>query len=123
MLKKTMAGIGVATLASVAMTGTAFADHCTNISKDAHNPGGGAQLVINTNTDAIESAKPGVVNRINNGLIDPVTGAGLHGPVGLDFDGDGAADATTYFVGPTGDALPETAINNGSPDHGIVGLF
>ena len=28
----------------------------------------------------------------------------------------------TYIVGPEGDALPETAIQNGSPDHGIVGI-
>jgi hypothetical protein len=123
MLKKAVAAVGITTLATVAMTGTALADHCTNISKDAHNPAGGAQVTVNTTTGAIESAKPGVLNRINNGLIDPNTGAGLHGQVGLDFDGDGVADVTTFFVGPDGDALPDTAIMNGSPDHGIVSLF
>ena len=33
-----------------------------------------------------------------------------------------ATDAMTYLVGPEGDALPDTAIRNGSPDHRIVGI-
>jgi hypothetical protein len=122
MLKKAIAGVGVATVATVAMSGTAFADHCTNISKDAHNPGGGTQLTIDVQTEEIVSANPGVLRRIDQGVIDPATGAGFHGLVGLDLDGDGAGDVTTFIVGPEGDALPQTAIDNGSPDHGIVDI-
>jgi hypothetical protein len=121
-MHKAVAGLGVATLATLAMGGTAFADHCTNIQRDTHDPSKGVQVVINTTDDSIESANPGVVNRVGHGLIDPATGEGFHGIVGLDFDGDGTVDAVTYQVGPEGDALPETAINNGSPDHGIVGF-
>jgi hypothetical protein len=120
MLRKAAAGAGVSILAMVAMGGTALADHCTNAEKD---PTKGVQVVINTTDGSIESANAGVQNRVENGLIDPDSGEGFHGLVGLDNDGDGTADAMTYIVGPEGDALPETAIHNGSPDHGIVPLF
>ncbi len=121
-LRKALAGIGVATFATVAMAGTAFADHCTNIERDQHDPSKGVQVIIDLTTEegAIEWANPGVLNRLDNGVIDPATGEGFRGLVGLDFDGDGTVDAMTYLVGPEGDALPETAIGNGSPDHGIV---
>jgi hypothetical protein len=122
MLLKAAAGGGVAVLAVVAMSGTAFADHCTNIQRDSHDPSKGVQVVINATDGSIESANAGVQNRIAQGLIDPATGEGFHGLVGLDFDGDNTVDAMTYVVGPEGDALPETAIRNGSPDHGIVGI-
>jgi hypothetical protein len=122
MLRKGIASVGIAMAAVVAMGGTALADHCTNIERDLHDPSKGVQVVLNANTDSLEWANPGVLNRVDHGLIDPATGEGFHGIVGLDFDGDGIADAVTYLVGPEGDALPETAINNGSPDHGIVGI-
>ncbi len=120
MLRKAAVGSGMAMLGIVVMGGTAFADHCTNADKD---PSVGVQVIINTTDDSIEWANAGVLNRIDSGLIDPDSGEGFHGLVGLDFDGDGTVDATTYLVGPDGDALPETAIQNGSPDHGIVPLF
>jgi hypothetical protein len=41
--------------------------------------------------------------------------------VGIDVDGDGVADVSTYIVGPD-DELPATAQENGSPDHGIVNI-
>jgi hypothetical protein len=121
-MHKVFAGVGVATLATLAMGGTAFADHCTNIQRDLHDPSKGVQVVINSTDGSIESANAGVVNRVGRGLIDPATGEGFHGNVGLDFDGDGTVDAVTYIVGPEGDALPGTAIDNGSPDHGIVDI-
>jgi hypothetical protein len=123
MLQKAAAGAGIAMLAMVAMGGTAFADHCTNIQKDAHDPSKGVQVIINATDGSLEWANAGVRNRVAHGLIDPASGEGFHGLVGLDFDGDGTVDAMTYIVGPEGDALPETAIQNGSPDHGIVPLF
>ena len=121
-MKKAVTGLGVAVLATLGMGGTAFADHCTNAQKDAHDPSKGVQVIINATDDSIEWANAGVLNRVNQGLIDPATGEGFHGLVGLDFDGDGTVDVMTYIVGPDGDALPETAIQNGSPDHGIVGI-
>jgi hypothetical protein len=123
MLLKAAAGAGVAVVAVVvAMGGTAFADHCTNIERDSHDPSKGVQVVINATDGSIESANAGVQNRIAQGIIDPATGEGFHGLVGIDFNGDNTVDAMTYLVGPEGDALPETAIRNGSPDHGIVGI-
>src|SRR5947199_265804 len=71
---------------------------------------------------SVEWANAGVIARVNRGVIDPVTHAGFHGLVGLDFDGNGTVDAMTYIVGPEGDALPDGAVLNGSPNHGIVAL-
>ncbi len=121
-MHKVFAGVGVATLATLGMGGTAFADHCTNIQRDLRDPSKGVQVVINDTDGSIESANAGVVNRVGQGLIDPASGEGFHGLVGIDFDGDGSVDVMTYIVGPEGDALPHTAIDNGSPDHGIVDI-
>jgi hypothetical protein len=121
MLLKAAAGAGVAVVAVVTMSGTAFADHCTNIQRDAHDPSKGVQVVINATDGSIEWANAGVQNRIAHGHIDPATGEGFHGLMGLDFDGDNTVDAMTYLVGPN-NSLPETAIQNGSPDHGIVDI-
>jgi hypothetical protein len=122
MLQKVLAGVGVAVVATAVLGGTAFADHCTNIQRDAHDPSKGVQVIINATDGSIEFANAGVQNRIGQGLIDPASGEGFRGLIGLDFDGDGTVDAMTYMVGPDGDALPETAIQNGSPDHGIVDI-
>jgi hypothetical protein len=120
-MKKLLFGAAVAGAAMVLMTGTASAFHCTNVSKDAKNPGAGAQVVIDANTDEIVSASRGVEKRVEKGLIDPETGEGYHGLLGLDFDGDGEADRSTYLVTPN-NVLPDGAIENGSPDHGINSL-
>jgi hypothetical protein len=122
MFLKAAAGAGVALATVVALGGTAFADHCTNIQRDSHDPSKGVQVVINATDGSIESANAGVENRIDRGKIDPATGEGFRGHVGLDLDGNQTVDVMTYFVGPTGTALPETAIQNGSPDHGIVDI-
>jgi hypothetical protein len=119
-LRKSVAVGGAAIAASFAMGGTAWADHCTNIQKDQHDPSKGVQVIINDTDGSIEWANAGVQNRVENGHIDPESGEGFHGHVGIDFDGDQTVDVMTYIVGPEGDALPDTAIHNGSPDHGIV---
>jgi hypothetical protein len=122
MLRKALVGMGIALVGPVAFAGVAFADHCTNIQRDQHDPSKGVQVVINGTDGSIESANPGVINRVNSGIIDPASGEGFHGLIGLDFDGDQTVDVMTYQVGPDGDALPQTAIDNGSPDHGIVDI-
>jgi hypothetical protein len=116
--------MGIGLFGPVVFAGTAFADHCTNIQRDQHDPSKGVQVVLDVSGDeaSIESANQGVINRVNRGIIDPATGEGFHGLIGLDFDGDQHVDVMTYQVGPEGDALPETAIENGSPDHGIVDI-
>jgi len=120
-MKKLLLAVATAAATTILLTGTASAFHCTNVSKDARNPGAGAQVVIDANTDEIVSASKGVQKRVEKGLIDPDSGEGYHGLVGLDFDGDGQADASTYIVTPN-DVLPDGAIENGSPDHGINSL-
>ena len=93
----------------------ALASDCTNASKPAQ---AGVQVIIGPD-DTIEWTTPGVAVRIDHGLIDPNTGAGFHGLVGFDIDGDGQADVSTYIVGPN-DALPEVAQITGAACHGIV---
>ena len=104
----------IATLALVA--GPAAAHECTNANKPA---GAGAQVIIGPDGQ-IEWSTKGVQVRFQHGIIDQ-DGNGYHGLIGLDVDGDGTADYTTYIVGPNGE-LPETAQQNGSPDHGIVNI-
>src|SRR5262245_58408960 len=120
-LIKGLAGVAVLAAATLAMSGTAWAGHCTNIQKDQHDPSKGVQVIINDTDGSIEWANAGVQNRVKNGHIDPDSGEGFHGHVGIDFDGDQTVDVVTYIVGKQGQ-LPETAINNGSPDHGIVDI-
>ena len=101
----------------VLTTGLAGAHECTNANKP---PGAGAQIVIDGNTDAVVSATKGLTNRFDRGLIGP-DGEGFHGIVGIDIDGDGQADFSTYIVTPNGE-LPTQAQQNGSSDHGIINL-
>jgi hypothetical protein len=98
--------------------GGAFAHECTNADRNAHNPGAGAQLIINDNDEIVWLSR-GLQARIDQGLVDPDTGEGFHGIVGFDMDGDGVADFSTYIVGPE-DEIPDTAQHNGSPCHGVV---
>ena len=122
MLRKALVGMGIVVVGPVALAGAAFADHCTNIQRDQHDPSKGLQVVINLTDGSIESANAGVQNRIERGKIDPATGEGFRGHLGFDVDGDQTVDVMTYMVGPSGTALPESAIQNGSPDHGIVDI-
>lgn len=108
----TAATVGMFVLGS----GVAFAHECVNISKPA---GAGIQVLIDVQTDEIVWATQGVHKRIANGTINPDTGEGFHGLLGLDFDGDGHADAATYIVTPTGE-IPQKAQWNGAQCRGIV---
>jgi len=117
-MKKVLVSLGVAVATVGLVSGPAFAGDCTNASKP---PAAGVQIIIDTNAGSIEWASAGVQQRIASGIIDPATGAGFHGLLGLDFDSDGVVDATTYIVGPNG-ALPENAQNSGSPCHGVTSL-
>lgn len=117
---RTITRLSISTVAAGAAfflsAGVASAHECTNADKPA---GAGAQVIINAETGEIEWATKGLQNRFAQGLIDPATGEGYHGLIGLDFDGDGTADVSTYIVGPNGE-LPETAQSNGATCHGIV---
>jgi hypothetical protein len=108
----------VAAAGLIVMTaGAGLAHECTNLDK---KPGAGAQIVFGP-TGEVEYMTTGLQNRVNRGMVDLDTGAGFSGLVGLDFDGDGAADATTWIVGPDGE-IPEQAQWNGSMCHGVVNM-
>lgn len=100
---------------------TALATHCINASKPDQTAG--AQVVLNLVTGEIVWATNGFTTRIENGLVDPTTGEGYHGLLGFDLNGDGIADASTFFgVGPDGVALPDQAIGNGPACRGITDI-
>ena len=111
--------LGAVTLvaAMVLAAGPVLAGHCTNASK---NPAAGNQLVVDANFNIV-SVSLGLQKRIDQGLVNPVTGEGFHGLIGIDITGDGHADLTTYIVGPTF-AIPDVAQLSGAPCHGIVSI-
>jgi hypothetical protein len=107
-------------VASLIVASSALATECVNASKV---PDAGAQVVIDTETGDVVWTTVGVANRIEQGLIDPTTGAGFHGLLGLDFNGDGVADVTTWFgVGPDGTELPEVAQFSGPACRGVTNI-
>ena len=100
--------------------GPASAHYCTNASK---SPDAGIQVLIDATTGEVVWASKGVVKRFEIGQIDPETGEGFHGLVGIDFDGDGSADASVYSgVGPDG-SLPDGAVFNGPTCRGITAIW
>ena len=116
-LRRVVASAAVVAAGVIGAAAPAFAHECTNLSKDAHNPSAGVQFVFGEGDDPVY-AKTGALKRIEKGIL---TEDNFHGLIGLDFDGDGQADATTYIVGPNGE-IPLNAQLNGSPDHGIANL-
>lgn len=96
----------------------AMAHQCVNASKP---PQAGAQIVFDAATDDIVYVTPGLQKRIDRGQIDLETGEGFHGIIGVDFDGDGVADFSTYIVGPESQ-IPLTAQFNGPDCKGIVNV-
>jgi hypothetical protein len=114
-IRRVAAGAAISIGAVVAVAGPAFADHCTNASRNLHNPTAGAQVILGEN-DEIVWATNGVYNRIDQGLIDPDSGEGFHGLVSF-------GPVSTWFgVGPEGDALPDEAITNGPACKGITDI-
>jgi hypothetical protein len=106
-------------VASLMIASTALGHECVNASKA--NQGAGAQVVFNATTGEIVWTTAGLAKRVAQGLVDPVTGAGYHGIIGLDFDGDGAADVSTFIVGPD-DEIPLNAQFNGPACKGITNI-
>ena len=117
-MRSRIAGMVLGVAASLALATSALATDCVNASKP---PGAGVQVILDGETDQPIWTTPGVANRLEQGLIDPDTGDGLHGLVGIDLDGDGSADVSTWFgVGPEGDEIPDQAQLNGPACRGIT---
>jgi hypothetical protein len=105
---------------SLVVASSALATECVNASKK--DQGAGAQIIFDL-TDGSIDGTPGVLRRIDQGLIDLNTGEGFHGIIGLDADGDGDADVSTWFgVGPEGDEIPDNAQFNGPACRGITNI-
>ncbi len=98
--------------------GPALAYECVNASKK--DQGSGAQIVLAGDFETILWTTPGVERRIAQGVIDPETGEGFHGIIGVDFDGDGTVDFATWTsIGPDGQ-IPTVAQEAGAECRGIV---
>jgi hypothetical protein len=112
--------IGLGMVASLALATSALATDCTNASKPVSS---GVQVVINTQTGEVEWATTGVMQRIAQGVINPETGEGFHGLIGLDLDGDGTPELSTWDgVGPSGHEIPTQAQLNGPADRGVTSV-
>lgn len=118
-MRRRMMAVALGLLASLLITTSALAFECTNASKP---PAAGAQVVLAADFETILYVTPGLMNRIEQGLIDPDTGEGFHGLLGIDFDGDRAADVSIYFgVGPDGE-IPLEAQYAGPACRGLTNI-
>ena len=111
--------LGVVTfLALVALAaGPVLAGHCTNADK---NPAAGVQVTINLVTGQI-TVSSGLQQRIDQGIVDPITFEGFSGLAGFDVTGDNVADLTTYIVGPNFEIPPQAQLS-GATCHGVVSI-
>lgn len=109
-------------MASLLVASSALATDCVNASKADQSAG--VQVVLNGQTGEIEWMTPGLAQRIANGVLDPESeDSGFHGLIGLDFDGDGVVDASTWLgVGPDGTEIPEVAQFNGPAEKGLTNI-
>jgi len=106
---------------SLAIASSALAFDCTNVSKS--DPMDGAQILVDGTTGELLWATPGVVERLQRGVIDPETAEGFHGIIAIDYTGDGIADISTWFgVGPDGTEIAEPALLNGPVCRGLTSL-
>lgn len=118
-MRRSMFVATVAMLISILIATPALAHQCTNASKS--DPAAGAQIVFGPNDEPIY-VTPGLLARFEQGVVDPDTGEGFHGIVAFDFDGDGEADASTWFgVGPEGE-VPLVAQLAGPACRGLTNI-
>jgi hypothetical protein len=107
-------------LASLAIVSSALGHECINASKS--DQAAGAQALIGPNGEIVWMTE-GLANRIDQGVIDPDTGAGFHGLIAFDANGDGIADYSTWIdVGPDGE-VPLVAQLTGPACQGLTNLF
>jgi hypothetical protein len=110
----------LAVVASLAVASTTLAGDCTNASKS--DPADGAQVLIDLNTGEVLWTTEGLANRLEQGVVGP-NGEGFHGLIAFDIDGDGVADASTWFgVGPEGEEIPVVAQLNGPACRGLTNI-
>jgi hypothetical protein len=118
-MNRRLGAVVLGVVASLLIASTALGHECVNASKK--NQGAGAQVVIDATTGEIVWTTVGLEKRFGQGLVDPVTGEGYHGIIGLDFDGDGLVDVGTFIVG-VADEIPLNAQFNGPACRGITNI-
>jgi hypothetical protein len=112
-------GIVSGVLASLLIASSAVGHECVNASKP--DQAAGAQVVIGPD-GSIEWATPGLMHRVQQGLVNPEDGSGFHGIAAFDIDGDGVGDISTWMgVGSDGE-IPMQAQLNGSACRGITNI-
>ena len=114
----TAAFLGI--VATLAIASSALGHECTNASKS--DPAAGAQILVGPTGELVWMTE-GLANRLAQGVVDPATGAGFHGLIAFDADGDGNADYSTWIdVGPDGE-VPLVAQLSGPACRGMTNLF
>jgi hypothetical protein len=120
---RNVAATFLAVAASLVLASSVLAMDCTNASKS--DPAAGAQILIGS-SGQILWVTPGLAQRFEQGIVDPDNGAGFHGLIAFDLDGDGVADISTWVgVGPEGNEIPKVAQLNGPACRGLtsIGLY
>jgi hypothetical protein len=121
MMRRPIAAAFLGIVTSLLIASSALAHECTNASKS--DPAAGAQALIDANTGEVLWMTEGLANRLALGVVDPVTGEGLHGLIAFDATGDGIADFSTWVeVGPDGE-VPLVAQLSGPACRGLTNLF
>jgi hypothetical protein len=120
-MRRIILGAVAAVGLSLVLATSALATDCANASK---NQAAGVLAVFDITTGAAVWISDGLQQRLDHGVIDPLTGAGLHGLFGIDIDGDGVTDVSTWVgVGPDGTEIPDTAQENGPACRGLTSIF
>lgn len=114
-----IAAVGGGLLASLLIASSALAFECTNASKP---PAAGDQIVLAADFETILFMTPGLFERFERGLVDPGSGEGFHGLLGVSFDGDTEPEISIYFgVGPDGE-IPLDAQFRGPACRGLTNI-
>jgi hypothetical protein len=120
MMRRPISAAFLGIVASLAIASSALGHECTNASKS--DPAAGAQILIGPAGEIVWTTE-GLANRLAQGVIDPDTGAGFHGLIAFDADGDDNADYSTWIeVGPDGE-VPLVAQLSGPACRGLTNLF
>lgn len=118
-MTRRMVAVVAGVVASLLIASSALAFECSNASKP---PSSGAQIVFAADFQTILYITPGLQERLERGIVDVASGEGFHGLLGVDLDGDGAADVSIYFgVGPDGE-IPLDAQFRGPACRGLSNI-
>ena len=118
-MKRRLMAVFGGVVASLLIASSALAFECTNASKPAT---AGAQIVFAADFETILYVTPGLQERLDRGIVDVASGEGFHGLLGVDLDGDSAADVSIYFgVGPDGE-IPLEAQFRGPACRGLTNI-